>query len=141
MGFTAAQAARLTGTTASQIAYWARSGLVVPEGRPARYSFRDLVALRVVGALLASGLSPARVRRAIRHLLDAGEDIAGLRIITDGDRVWACRDDGEILDALAHGQLALFVAVDAYATEVSDAVATFEAERDDFVAGLRRVGS
>jgi hypothetical protein len=81
------------------------------------------------------------VRRAIRHLLDAGEDIAGLRIITDGDRVWACRDDGEILDALAHGQLALFVAVDAYATEVSDAVATFEAERDDFVAGLRRVGS
>ena len=43
-GFTAAQAARLTGTTPSQIAYWARSGLVVPTGRPARYSFRDLVA-------------------------------------------------------------------------------------------------
>ena len=80
MGWTAAQAARLTGTTPSQVAYWARSGLVVPTGHPARYSFRDLVALRVVGALLASGLAPARVRRAIRHLLDAGEDIAGLRV-------------------------------------------------------------
>jgi DNA-binding transcriptional MerR regulator len=141
MAFTAAQAARLTGTTASQIAYWARSGLVVPDGRPARYSFRDLVALRVVGALLASGLSPVRVRRALRHLLDAGEDITGLRIVTDGDRVWACRDDGQILDALSHGQLALFVAVDAYAAEVADAVTTFERERDDFVDGLRRVGS
>lgn len=141
MAFTAAQAARLTGTTASQVAYWARSGLVVPSGEPSRYSFRDLVALRVVGELLASGLSPARVRRAIGHLLDAGEDIAGLRIVTDGDRVWACRDDGQILDALAHGQLALFVAVDAFAAEVSARVATFERERDEFVDGLRRSGS
>ncbi len=141
MAFSAAQAARLTGTTASQVAYWARSGLVVPAGSPARYSFRDLVALRVVGALLAAGLSPARVRRAITHLLDAGEDVTGLRIVTDGDRVWACRDDGQILDALAHGQLALFVAVDAYAAEVAAHVATFERERDDFVDGLRASGS
>jgi DNA-binding transcriptional MerR regulator len=141
MGFTAAQASRLTGTTASQVAYWARTGLVVPEGRPARYTFRDLVALRVVGALLASGLAPVRVRRAVRHLLEAGEDVAGLRIVTDGDRVWACHDDGQILDALAHGQLALFVAVDAYAAEVADEVACFERERDDFVEGLRGTGS
>ena len=28
-----------------------------------------------------------------------------------GDAVFACRDDGQILDALSHGQLALFVAV------------------------------
>ena len=140
MGFTAAQAARLTGTTASQVAYWSRTGLVVPDGRPACYSFRDLVALRVVGALLASGLSPARVRRAVRHLLDAGEDVTGLRIVTDGDRVWACRDDGQILDALHQGQLALFVAVDAYADEVADEVATFERERDDFVESLREAG-
>jgi len=141
MGFTAAQAARLTGTTTSQVAYWARSGLVVPAGRPARYSFRDLVALRVVGALLAAGLSPARVRRAIGRLLESGEDVTGLRIVTDGDRVWACRDDGQILDALGHGQLALFVAVDAYAEEVAGEVATFERERDEFVERLRRAES
>lgn len=140
MGFTAAQAARLTGTTPSQVAYWARSGLVVPTGRPARYAFRDLVALRVVGALLASGLSPTRVRRAIGHLLEAGEDVTGLRVVTDGDRVWACRDDGQILDALSHGQLALFVAVDTYAAEVAAEIETFERERDDFVDGLRRTG-
>jgi DNA-binding transcriptional MerR regulator len=141
MGYSAAQAARLTGATASQIAYWARTGLVVPEGRPARYSFRDLVALRVVGALLAAGLAPARVRRALRHLVDAGEDVTGLRIVTDGDRVWACRDDGQILDALSQGQLALFVAVDSYAAEVAAEAATFERERDEFVADLRRAGT
>ena len=91
--------------------------------------------------LLAAGLAPARVRRALRHLIDAGEDVTGLRIVTDGDRVWACRDDGQILDALSHGQLALFVAVDSYAAEVAAEVATFERERDEFVADLRRAGT
>jgi DNA-binding transcriptional MerR regulator len=129
------QAARLTGCTPSQLAYWERTGLVAPED--GTYGFRDLVALRVVASLLEAGLTLARVRLAVRHLLATGEDIAGLRLVTDGDRVWACRDDGQILDALRRGQLALFVAVDAYAAEVDAEVKTFDAERRDFVAGLR----
>lgn len=140
MGWSAAQAARLTGVTPSQVAYWARTGLVVPSGRPARYGFGDLVALRVVGSLLAAGLAPARVRRAVRYLLEAGDDVARLRIVTDGDRVWACRDDGQILDALREGQLALFVAVDRYAADVEAAVAALDAERDGFVALLEARG-
>jgi hypothetical protein len=50
--------------------------------------------------------------------------------------VWACRDDGQILDALRRGQLALFVSVDAYAAEVDAEVRTFDAERRDFVEAL-----
>ena len=134
MGWTAAQAARLAGVTPSQVAYWSRTGLVVPQGRPARYGFRDLVALRVVGSLLAAGLAPARVRRGLGHLIEAGDDVTGLRIVTDGDRVWACHDDGQILDALREGQLALFVAVDRFAAEVEAAVAELDAERDEFLA-------
>ena len=66
-----------------------------------------------------------------------GDDIAGLRLVTDGDSVWACRDDGQILDALRHGQLALFVAVDRFADEVEHEVRAFDADRDAFVAELR----
>ena len=100
------------------------------------YTFRDLVALRVVASLLGAGLSLQRVRRAIAYLIDSGEDVAGLRLVTDGDDVWACRDDGQILDALRRGQLALFVAVDAFAAEVTAEVRAFAAERDEFVARL-----
>jgi DNA-binding transcriptional MerR regulator len=132
--YSAPQAARLTGCTPSQLAYWERTGLVAPED--GAYGFRDLVALRVVASLLEAGLSLTRVRLAVRHLLATGEDIAGLRLVTDGDRVWACRDDGQILDALRRGQLALFVAVDAYAAEVDAEVKTFDAERRDFVDRL-----
>jgi DNA-binding transcriptional MerR regulator len=129
--FSSQQAARLTGCSASQLAYWARIGLVTrTEGG---YSFRDLVALRVVSSLLEAGLSPTRARKAVRALVDAGEDVSGLRIITDGDRVWACRDDGQILDALKRGQLALFVAVDAFEDQVRADVRTFDDDRRRFV--------
>ena len=140
MGFTAAQAARLTGCAPAQLEYWQRCGLV--ETRPAApggpYSFRDLVALRVVRSLLDAGLPLARIRRALRALVEAGEDVAGLRMVTDGDRVWACRDDGQILDALRHGQLALFVAVDRMAAEVDAEVRAFSEDRQSFVDDLRR---
>jgi DNA-binding transcriptional MerR regulator len=133
--YSALQAARLSGCSPAQLAYWERIGLVAP--RDAEYGFRDLVALRVVASLLEAGLPLSRVRHAVRYLVASGEDIAGLRLVTDGDRVWACRDDGQILDALRKGQLALFVAVDAYAQEVDAEVRTFDAERQQFVDGLK----
>jgi DNA-binding transcriptional MerR regulator len=139
VAFTTAQAARLTGCSRSQIDYWARTGLVTPRrpGDRPEYEFADLVALRVVRSLLDAGLAPARVRRALGYLVEADEDVAGLRIVTDGEEVWACRDDGQILDALRRGQLALFVAVDRFAADVDAEIRAFDAEREAFVAGLQ----
>lgn len=135
LAYSARQAARLTTCSEAQLAYWERIGLVAPhEGE---YSFRDLVALRVVASLLEAGLALGRVRQAVRYLVASGEDIAGLRLVTDGKRVWACHDEGQILDALRRGQMALFVSVDAFAQEVDAEVKTFDAERREFVEGLR----
>ena len=140
MGFTAPQAARLAGCALSQLDYWERCGLVVthPADPSGPYTFRDLVALRMVRSLLDAGVPLARTRRAVSALVEAGEDIAGLRMVTDGEHVWACRDDGQILDALRHGQLALFVAVDRIAADVDAEVRAFSRERQSFVEELRR---
>jgi DNA-binding transcriptional MerR regulator len=135
LGYSAHQAAQLSSCSPAQLAYWERIGLITPG--PTGYSFRDLVALRVVASLLEAGLTLARVRQAVRFLVASGEDIAGLRLVTNGDRVWACRDDGQILDALRRGQLALFVEVDAYAREVDAEVKSFDAERQQFVERLQ----
>jgi hypothetical protein len=91
----------------------------------------------MVRSLLEAGLPLARIRRAVSELTSAGEDVAGLRMVTDGERVWACRDDGQILDALRHGQLALFVAVDRIAADVEADVRDFSRDRQSFVEGLR----
>jgi len=140
MGFTAPQAARLSGCSLAQLDYWERSGLVRarPDDPDGPYAFRDLVALRMVRSLLDAGLPLARIRRAIATLVEGGEDVAGLRVVTDGERVWACRDDGQILDALRHGQLALFVAVDRIAADVDAEVRAFSQDRQTFVDELRR---
>ena len=138
MGFTAAQAARLTGCSLSQLSSWERIGLVVPPAdRTNGYTFRGLVALRVVASLLDAGLSLARIRRAVRYLVESGEDAASLALVTDGDTVWACRDDGEILDALRHGQFALFLAVDRVTADLEAEIRAFDDERQEFVDGLR----
>ncbi len=139
MGYTAIQAARLSGCTAAQLEVWRRIGLLVPDDSDpaAPYSFRDLVALRMVASLLDAGLPMSRIRRAVTELVRTGEDLSGLRLVTDGESVWACRDDGQILDALRHGQLALFVAVDRFADEVEHEVRDFDDDRRAFVAELR----
>jgi DNA-binding transcriptional MerR regulator len=134
--YTGAQAARLAGCTGSQLRYWARTELVVPTGDGGAYTFRDLVALRVVRSLLEAGLPLTRVRAALAYLTEAGDDISGLRLVTDGATVWVCRDDGQILDALRAGQLALFLAVDHFVESVEAEVRAFDAERRAFVADL-----
>jgi DNA-binding transcriptional MerR regulator len=142
VGFTAAQAARLTGCSLSQLSSWERIGLVVPpEDRTHRYTFQELVALRVVASLLDAGLSLARIRRAVDYLVESGEDVARLSLVTDGERVWACRDDGQVLDALRHGQIALFLAVDRVTAELEAEVRAFDDERREFVNGLREGGT
>lgn len=100
------------------------------------YTFRDLVALRMVRSLLDAGLSLQRVRKAVEHLAGIGDDLTDLRLVSDGSTVFACRDDGEVLDALGHGQLALFVSVDAVASEVEAEVRQFSDERAAFVDSL-----
>ena len=137
MGYSAAQAAKLAGCTVSQLRYWSRSHLVAPTAEGGGYSFRDLVALRVVRSLLDAGLSSARVHAALRWVRESGDDLASLRLVTDGRTVWACHDDGQILDALRAGQLALFVAVDRVVADVDAEVRAFDAERSAFVEQLR----
>jgi DNA-binding transcriptional MerR regulator len=115
-------------------------------GRPGRrrlYSFRDLVALRVVKSLLDNGMSVQRVRRAwdyLRRTADMEDHLAEVRLVTDGQSIFrVASDDEELLDALRQGQLAFFVAINEIARSVEDDVTRFELDRDRFLELLRRV--
>jgi DNA-binding transcriptional MerR regulator len=123
-GFTSHQASRLTGCTSRQLRYWDQVGLVKPSvqgtggrpGVPRLYSFRDLVALKVVRSLLDGGMSLQRIRRAWEFLnRRAGLDqhLSEVKLVTDGVSIFkVCRKQGEVLDALQEGQMAFFVAID-----------------------------
>ncbi|HWD08521.1 MAG TPA: MerR family transcriptional regulator [Actinomycetota bacterium] len=149
-GFTVLQACRFTGCTSHQLRYWDQIGLVRPSiqstgGRPGvrrLYSFRDLVALKVVKSLLDGGMSLQRVRRAYKYLREkAGmeEHLASVKLITDGQGIFRiASDDGEILDALRQGQMAFFLAIDQITHNLDQGVAEFLRDREEFVQVLRR---
>lgn len=101
------------------------------------YSFRDLVALKVVSSLLEGGMSLQRVRRAFEYLREnAGldEHLSSVKLVTDGQSIFKiCKTDGDILDALKQGQMTFFVAIDEIAGEVDHGVTEFLRDRDQFV--------
>lgn len=148
-GFTSLQAGRFTGCTANQLRYWDKIGLVKPTvqatgGRPGvrrKYSFRDLVALKVVKSLLDGGMSLQRVRRAFEYLREnAGleDHLSQVQLVTDGQSIFKItKNDGEILDALRQGQMTFFVAIDRLAGQVDSHVAEFTRDREQFVRALR----
>lgn len=150
-GFTAQQACQLTGCTPHQLRYWDRVDLLRPSiqstgGRPGRrrlYSFRDLVALRVVKSLLDNGMSVQRVRRAWDYLRRTGDmegHLSEVRLVTDGQSIFRVASDDEgLLDALRDGQLAFFVAINEITLEVEEDVSRFELDREQFLEMLRRV--
>ncbi|NQV05890.1 MerR family transcriptional regulator [bacterium] len=149
--FTAQQSCRLTGCTPHQLRYWDKVDLVRPSvqatgGRPGRrrlYSFRDLVALRVVRSLLDNGMSVQRVRRAwdyLRRTADMDTHLSEISLVTDGQSIFrVAHDEGELIDALREGQMAFFVAIDEIAREVEEDISRFELDRDQFLEMLQRV--
>ena len=108
------------------------------------YSFRDLVALRVVRSLLDNGMSVQRVRRAwdyLRRNADMETHLADVKLVTDGVSIFrVAADDQQLLDALKSGQLAFFVAIDEITRSVEDDVTRFELDRERFLDILRLGG-
>lgn len=112
--FSAEQVAGLLGLTPQQIRAYVRGGVVTPERGPRgelRFSFQDLVFLRVVARLAGERISPRRVERAVRGLrarLPSDRPISGVRldavgadlVVREEDRVWSA-DSGQYWFAFA----------------------------------------
>lgn len=149
--FSTAEAARLTGLTARQLDHWDRLGFLKPSLSPARgygsvrrYSFDDIVRLRVAARLRASGIGLARVRRcaeALSRLETEGRgDLARARLLVVGSRVLWARSDREVVDLLKEGQLVLVFALGETVEETAGAVNRMkrEARREHGSAGAGR---
>lgn len=120
-GFSTARAARLTRLSARQLDYWDRRGFLSPSmaraegyGSARRYSFADLVRLRVAARLRAAGLGLPRVQqvvRTLRRLDPASGDVGAAHLLIAGSRVLWVRSEREIVDVLHEGQLMLVFSV------------------------------
>ena len=135
-GFTGRKAARLAGISYRQLDHWARTGLVRPSlsladpgsGRPRRYSWADVVALRTVGKLLRSGVSTKAVGRVAVQLqrFGEGQPLGEVRLVASGDDIVVVTDKDAAMSVLrepGQGVLQFIVDIGAVIRELDASLA------------------
>src|SRR5271154_188749 len=111
-GFRGPQVCTLVGITYRQLDYWARTGLLRPSiadargsGTQRRYSYHDVLELKVIKQLLDAGISLQRARRAVECMRQGlGADLAATNLVLVGTDSVLARTDGEVVDLLKGGQ-------------------------------------
>ena len=111
-GFRGPQVCKIVGITYRQLDYWARTDLIRPSiadakgsGTQRRYSYRDLVELKVIKNLLDAGVSLQLARKGIEYIRqNLGEDIASANLVMNGQHPVLARSDGEVIDLMRKGQ-------------------------------------
>lgn len=110
-GFRGPQVCAIVGITYRQLDYWARTDLLRPSvteargsGSQRRYSYLDLVQLKVIKRLLDAGISLRQARRAIECLREFGDEVGTANLVIDENRSVLAQTGEEIIDLLAGGQ-------------------------------------
>ena len=111
-GYRGPQVCSIVGITYRQLDYWARTDLLRPSiteakgsGTQRRYSYRDLLELKVIKNLLDAGVSLRSARTAIEYLRqNLGEDVASANLVLNGSGSVLARTGEEIVDLLRKGQ-------------------------------------
>ena len=105
--FSSRQTAEIVGISYRQLDYWARTDLIRPSGADAagsgtsrRYTYKDLLELKVVKRLLDSGFKLESVRDVFAYMRDhVDTDITSAHIVIDGSSVILC-DGDNLVDVL-----------------------------------------
>ena len=136
-GFRGPQVCKIVGITYRQLDYWARTDLIRPSiadargsGTQRRYSYTDLLELKVIKQMLDAGISLQSARKAVESLRGFRKDLASARIVIQGASVVLAESDAQVMDLLRGGQGVLSVVLDVEPLQqtITEAVQlTFEA--------------
>ena len=93
-GFSGKRAADIVGISYRQLDYWARTDLIRPSladahgsGSRRRYTYRDLLELKLVKTLLDNGIKLESIREAFGYLRDQfGTDVSTAKLVISGTR-------------------------------------------------------
>jgi len=133
-GFRGPQVCKIAGITYRQLDYWARTDLLRPSiseargsGTQRRYSYTDLLELKVIKRLLDAGVSLQSARRAQEVLRRSGADVSTANLVLNGTQSVLATSGEEIIDLLKGGQGVLnIVAMEGVVRELDAAITELE---------------
>ncbi|MEZ5381167.1 MAG: MerR family transcriptional regulator [Microthrixaceae bacterium] len=111
-GYSGRKTAEIVGISYRQLDYWARTDLLRPSltdatgsGSRRRYSYRDLLELKVIKSLLDAGIKLEQVRNVFTYVKERlGEDVATANLVIQGKRSVLVNDGEDLIDVLRQGQ-------------------------------------
>lgn len=106
--FSGKKAADVVGISYRQLDYWARTDLIRPSladakgsGSRRRYSYRDLIELKLVKTLLDNGIKLESIRGAFGYLRDQlGEDLSTAKLVIGDSSAVLVRENDELIDVV-----------------------------------------
>jgi DNA-binding transcriptional MerR regulator len=106
--FSGKKAADIVGISYRQLDYWARTDLIRPSvadakgsGSRRRYSYRDLLELKLVKTLLDDGIKLESIREAFGYLREQlGEDLSTAKLVIAGNSAVLVRENDELVDVV-----------------------------------------
>jgi hypothetical protein len=137
--YDAKQAARLSGHSFAMLNYLCRHHLVEPScdckrgsGSARHYCFGDLVVLRLMAKLSATGISPLRLKKGMQYFKRVQPAIQfaalpGSHLVSDGEYVYL-RNGNDMLERATDGQysFAFVLELDSLRREVIDMMTPVE---------------
>ena len=111
-GYSGKRTAEIVGISYRQLDYWARTDVLRPSlsdatgsGSRRRYSYRDLLELKVIKSLLDSGIKLEQVRNVFSYVKERlGEDVTTANLVIQGTSSVLAGDGDELVDVLRNGQ-------------------------------------
>ena len=106
--FSGKKAADIVGISYRQLDYWARTDLIRPSvadakgsGSRRRYSYRNLLELKLVKTLLDNGIKLESIREAFSYLREQlGEDVSTAKLVISGTSAILVRENDELVDVV-----------------------------------------
>ena len=110
-GFSGTRTAQIVGISYRQLDYWARTNLIRPSladasgsGSRRRYSYRDLLELKVVKKLIDAGIRLESVREVFAYLREhMNSDVASAHLVISGSDVLLCEGE-DLINVVQRGQ-------------------------------------
>jgi DNA-binding transcriptional MerR regulator len=100
------------GISYRQLDYWTRTELISPSiqkgegsGSRRRYSYKDLLELRVIKNLIDGGIKVEKIRKIFEYLKEnLDQDVTKINLVISGNKTVLVKSGDELIDILQKGQ-------------------------------------
>ena len=112
MAFSGKKVTEIVGISYRQLDYWTRTELISPSiekgegsGSRRRYSYKDLLELRVIKNLIDGGIKVEKIREIFEYLKDQlSQDVTKVNLVISGNKTVLVKSGDELIDILQKGQ-------------------------------------